>query len=43
MAGRIYTRLPFYGSVDPEEFLDWQEQMEYELELQDFPQEKKVS
>jgi hypothetical protein len=43
MASRIYTRLPFYGSVELEEFLDWQEQMEYELELQDFPEAKKVS
>jgi hypothetical protein len=43
MVGRVYTRLPFYGSVDPEEFLDWKEQMEYELELQDFLEAKKVS
>jgi hypothetical protein len=39
----MYTRLPFYGSTNPEEFLDWKEQMEYELELQDFPEAKKVS
>jgi hypothetical protein len=43
MAGRVYTRLPFYGSVDLEEFLDWHEQMEYELELQNFPEAKKIS
>jgi hypothetical protein len=43
MVGRLYTRLPFYESVDLEEFLDWQKQMEYELELQDFPEAKKVS
>jgi hypothetical protein len=43
MAGRVYTRLPFYGSVDPNEFLDWKEQMEYELELQDFLEAKKVA
>jgi hypothetical protein len=39
----MYTRLPFYGSTNPVEFLDWKEQMEYELELQDFPEAKKVS
>jgi hypothetical protein len=39
----MYTRLPFYGSTNPEEFLDWKEQMVYELELQDFPKVKKVS
>uniref|UniRef100_K3ZMU2 Retrotransposon gag domain-containing protein n=1 Tax=Setaria italica TaxID=4555 RepID=K3ZMU2_SETIT len=41
--GRMYTKLPFYGSIDSEEFLDWEEQMEHELELQDFPKAKKVS
>jgi hypothetical protein len=39
----MYTRLLFYGSTNLEEFLDWMEQMEYELELQDFPEAKKVS
>jgi hypothetical protein len=43
MKGQMYTRLPFYGSTNPKEFLDWKEQMEYELELQDFPEAKKVS
>ncbi len=43
MTGRRYTNLPFYGSTDPEEFLDWEEQMEYELEAQDFLDAKKVS
>ena len=33
MAGRRYTNLPFYRSTDPEEFLEWQEQMEIELEF----------
>ena len=32
----MYTKIPFYGSTDSEEFLDWEEQIEYELELQDF-------
>jgi hypothetical protein len=39
----MYTRLPFYGSTNLEEFLDWKEQMEYELELQDFSEANKVS
>jgi hypothetical protein len=39
----MYTRLPFYGSTNPEEFLDWKELMEYELELQEIPEAKKVS
>jgi hypothetical protein len=43
MEGLVYTRLPFYRSVDPKEFLDWQEQKEYEGKLQDFPNAKKVS
>jgi hypothetical protein len=43
MTGQRYTNLPFYGSTDPEEFLDWQEQMEIELEVQDFSEAKKIS
>jgi len=43
MTGRRYTKLPFYGSTDPEEFLDWQEQMEIELEVQEFSETKKIS
>jgi hypothetical protein len=43
MKGQMYTRLPFYRSTNLKEFLDWKEQMEYELELQDFPEAKKVS
>jgi hypothetical protein len=43
MTGRKHTRLPFYGSTNPEEFLDWMEQIEYELELQDFLEANKVS
>jgi len=43
MAGRRYTNLPFYGSIDLEEYLDWQEQMEIELEVQDFSEAKKIS
>jgi hypothetical protein len=39
----MYTRFPFYGSTNPEEFLDWKEQMEYEHELQDFSEAEKVS
>ena len=43
MAGWKYIKLPFYGSTNPEEFLDWKDQMEYELEMQDFLKAKKVS
>jgi len=43
MTGRRYTKLPFYGSTDLEEFLDWQEQMEIELEVQEFSETKKIS
>ena len=43
MTGQRYTKLPFYGSTDPEEFLDWQEQMEIELEVQEFSETKKIS
>jgi len=43
MAARRYTNLPFYGSTDPEEFLDWQEKMEIELEVQGFPESKKIT
>jgi hypothetical protein len=38
----LFTRLPLYGSVNPEEFLDWQEQIEYGFELQDFSEEKNM-
>jgi hypothetical protein len=43
MTSRRYTDLPFYGSTDPEEFLDWQEHMEIELEVQEFSESKKIS
>ena len=43
MADRRYTNLPFYGSTDPEEFLDWQEKMKIELEVQGFPESKKIT
>ena len=43
MAGRRYTNLPFYGSTNPEEFLDWQEKMKIELEVQGFPESKKIT
>jgi hypothetical protein len=43
MIGQRYTDLPFYGSTDSDEFLDWQEQMEIELEVQDFSEVKKIS
>ena len=43
MTGRRYTKLPFNGSTDPEEFLDWQEKMEIELEVQEFSETKKIS
>ena len=43
MAARRYTNLPFYRSTDPEEFLEWQEQMEIELEVQGFPESKKIT
>ena len=43
MAGRRYTNLPFYGITDPEEFLEWQEQMEIELEVQGFSESKKIT
>jgi hypothetical protein len=43
MTGRRYTDLPFYGSTDPEEFLDWQEKMEIECEVLDFSEAKKIS
>ena len=31
MAGRKQKRIPFYGSSDPKEFLEWLEDMEYEF------------
>ena len=43
MADRRYTNLPFYGSTDPEEFLDWQEKMKIKLEVQGFPESKKIT
>ena len=43
MADRRYTNLPFYGSTDPEEFLEWQEKMEIELEVQGFSESKKIT
>jgi hypothetical protein len=43
MTGRRYTNLPFYGSNDPEEFLVWAEEMEIELEVQDFSEAKEIS
>jgi len=43
MTSQRYTKLPFYGSTNPEEFLDWQEQMEIELEVQEFSETKKIS
>jgi len=43
MAGRRYTNLPFYGSTDPEEFLELQEKMEIELEGQGFSESKKIT
>ena len=43
MAGRRYTNLPFYGSTDPEEFLELQEKLEIELEVQGFSESKKIT
>jgi len=43
MADRRYTNLPFYGSTDPEEFLELQEKMEIELEVQGFSESKKIT
>ena len=43
MAGRRYTNLPFYGSTDPEEFLELQEKMEIELEVEGFSESKKIT
>lgn len=41
MADREYTYLPFYGSNDPEEYLEWVQDMELELEPQKFESEAK--
>lgn len=43
MTGQRYIQLPFYGSIDPEEFLNVQEQMKTKFKLQDFPEDKKIS
>ena len=43
MADRRYTNLPFYGSTDPKEFLDWQEKKKIELEVQGFSESKKIT
>ena len=40
MAGREYVELPFYGSADPEEFLEWVQFMD--LELRKFPESKRM-
>uniref|UniRef100_A0A0A8YX78 Uncharacterized protein n=1 Tax=Arundo donax TaxID=35708 RepID=A0A0A8YX78_ARUDO len=42
MEGPRYTKLLFYGSTDLEEYLEWEEQMEYAFELQEFSEAKKV-
>ena len=41
MADREYTYLPFYGSNDPEEYLEWVQDMEFELASQKFESEAK--
>ena len=43
MTGQRYIQLPFYGSIDPEEFLNGQEQMKTKFKLQDFSEDKKIS
>ena len=40
MAGHEYVELPFYGSDDPEEYLEWVQNME--LELKKFSETKQV-
>ena len=40
MPGHEYVELPFYGSDDPEEYLEWVKYME--LELKKFPKTKQV-